>query len=263
MNSGLLGFASVAFVAAAFTLSTRTTDLTPNLRRRRGGGEEPSAAPEQTPTQTAPVPTIIHLVRLGQFKDPRRRVQEMYWESRREIARTLHETALPSETHREFAKRLNEKLNDAATPFSLLTLVFEVAEYSEHEMTEEDVSAAFTDMIQIAEKLNIPWKLGETWKDLRTECENKTNATLRQLGISAMEVRVIPEAVEVQLPWNLPKEKQTQAARALEDALEMQVHLIPVRFCDACKHKLEGTAVEMETCPECGRRLTTTPGPTS
>ena len=260
MNSGLVGFASIGLVAAVAMLSTRNIEPTPTQRAKRR--ERRQRALEQLHTETVPAPVTIHLARLGAFTDPRRRVQETYWESRRAIAEALHETALSSETHREFASRLKGKLGKATTPFSLLTLLFEVAAYSEHEITERDAQAALVNLILMAERLNISKKLEQTWSQFRTECEAKANETLDRLGISEAQVAIKPEAVTVQLPWDVSKEKREVVSKSLDTALRMPINLVPIRYCDSCKYKLEGSAVELETCPECGTRLTHEPNPT-
>ena len=150
MNSGLLSFASIGLVAAAVTLTTRTTEPTPKRRRRES--EEPAL--EQLAAETAPASVTIQLARLEAIKDPRTCVKETYWESRRAILQALNETTPPNETHREAANRLNPKLGEAATPFSLLTLMFELAEYSKHEITVRAAYDAIHYLTLIAQTLN-------------------------------------------------------------------------------------------------------------
>jgi hypothetical protein len=257
MNSGLLGFASIGLVAAVVTLSSRTIELTPASRSKRR--ERQQLALEQLGAETVPASVTIHLARLGALTDPRRCVQETYWESRRAIVEALNETT-PNETHREFATRLNGRLGEAATPFSLLTLLFEIAEYSEHEIAMDAARAATQYLTLIASALNVQLR-HETWPKFRLESETKAEETLHQLGISAVKVTITPETAHVQLPWYLSKETQAVASRTLEGTLRMPTSVVPVRFCDRCAYRLEGSAVELETCPNCGRRLIIEFGP--
>jgi hypothetical protein len=156
MNSGLFGFASIGLVAAVVAL------IRPAREKRRENGQRVRnayvatvLAIEQLEAKTVPAPVTINLARLRAFTDPRRCVQETYWESRRVIVEALNETTAPNETHREVASRLNIKLGEAATPFSLLTLLFEVAEYSQHEITSRAAYDAIHYLTQIAQTLNL------------------------------------------------------------------------------------------------------------
>jgi hypothetical protein len=253
MNSGLLGFASIGLAAAVVTLSTRTIELTPPSREKRRESEQ--LALEQLRAETVPTVTI-HPARLTAFTDPRRCVQETYWESRRAIAEVLNETTPANETHREFAGRLSRKLGEAATPFSLLTLLFEVAEYSEHEITAGSAQAAINYLDVIAQRLNIQMRRDETWTEFCREAEVKAEDKLGQAGISVVKVTITPEAATVEVPWHLSAEHQALATSTLEATLGMRINVLSVRFCDRCRYKIEGSAVELEICPQCGTRLT-------
>jgi hypothetical protein len=184
-------------------------------------------------------------------------VQETYWETRRLLIEVLHVEESPSETSREFAAKINPKLADAATPFSLLTLLFEVAEYSEHEISRQRADVAVNYAVLVAEALNVPVKRDETWQQFREEYETKTNEILHQLGISALGLTISATSVSVQIPWFLSDATQLLVSKALQEALRMPINLILVRFCDKCRYKLEGSAVKLGICPECGRRLET------
>jgi hypothetical protein len=253
MNSGLLGFASIGLVAAVVTLSTRTIELTPPSRKKRR--ESQQLALEQLRAETVPTVTI-HPARLTASTDPRRCVQETYWESRRAIAEALNETSPANETHREFAGRLSRRLGEAATPFSLLTLLFEVAEYSEHEITAGSAQAAINYLDVIAQRLNLQMRRDETWTEFCREAEVKAEDRLGQAGISVVKVTITPEAATVEVPWHLSAEHRALATSTLEATLGMRINVVPVRFCDRCRYKIEGSAVELEICPQCGIRLT-------
>jgi hypothetical protein len=253
MNSGLLGFASTGLATAVVTLSTRTIELTPPSRKKRRESEQ--LALEQLRAETVPTVTI-HLARLTAFTDPRRCVQETYWESRRAIAEALNETSPANETHREFAGRLSRKLGEAATPFSLLTLLFEVAEYSEHEITAGSAQAAINYLDVIAQRLNLQMRRNETWTEFCREAEVKAEDKLGEAGISVVKVTITPEAATVEVPWHLSAEHRASATSTLEATLGMRINVVPVRFCDRCRYKIEGSAVELQICPQCGTRLT-------
>jgi len=257
MNSGLIGFASIAFVASVVTLSTRTIQVSSPSRHRRKEDEQTLVEKLRAEAKTVPPSTTMHLARLKGLRDPRSCVQETYWEIRHVLVEVLHQEEQSSETPREFAAKINPKLADAATPFSLLTLLFEVAEYSEHEISWQRADVAVNYAVLVAEALNVPVKRDETWQQFREEYETKTNEILHQLGISALGIAISATSVSVQIPWFLSDATQLLVSKALQEALRMPINLILVRFCDKCRYKLEGSAVKLGICPECGRRLET------
>jgi hypothetical protein len=257
MNSGLIGFASIAFVASVVTLSTRTIQVSSPSRLRRKEDEQTLAEQLRAVGKTVPPSSIIHLARLKRLRDPRSCVQETYWETRRLLIEVLHVEESPSETSREFAAKITPRLADAATPFSLLTLLFEVAEYSEHEISRQRADVAVNYAVLVAEALNVPVKRDETWQQFREEYETKTNDLLHRLGISALGIAISARSVSVQIPWFLSDATQLLVSKALQEALRIPINLILVRFCDKCRYKLEGSAVKLGICPECGRRLET------
>jgi heterodisulfide reductase subunit B len=176
---------------------------------------------------------------------------------------TLNETSPANETHRELASRLNGKLGEAGTPFSLLTLLFEVAEYSEHEITIDTARTAIEHLTLIANTLKIQLRRDQTWAEFRTEMQTRAEKLLRQLGISPVKMTITPETAIVELPSYVSERSKTLAGRALEASLPMRVNFVLVGFCGRCGYRLEGSTVELENCPQCGRRLITQFGPNS
>jgi len=254
LNSGLIGFASIGFVAGAVTVSSTVQLIPPTKREREEAEEAAKPAPQSIPTIT---PVSLGLLRT--IQDPRRFVAASYWEARRVLGQAFGDIAPPSETPREFAARINPMLKEAGVAFSALTLSYEVAEYSQHEITRDHAQAALLSLGLIARELQVPVKRFQDWTEFRKECEAKVRQTLPTLGLSALNITVAPQRISIQHPWHLQhylsKEGQAKAIRALEDAVGIQVELIPVRFCDRCRYKLEGTAVELPSCPNCGRHF--------
>lgn len=191
LNSGLVGFGSIAFAVGAVTLYGRASELGSTLRRRR---REPEQVAVETPKpieEAAPrTPATIRLAELKTLLDDARTcVKETYWEIRRLVAAVLHDKGQLSETHREFETRIVNRLGNGATVFSLLTGLFEVAEYSHHAPSRRDGEQAINCAILVAEAINVDVKLG------------------------------------------------------------------PIRFCNRCGHKFEGTAVSTRICPRCGTKF--------
>jgi hypothetical protein len=258
MNTGLVGFASVALVASAVALSTQTIQMTPPPSRKRREDEQQIEVERlTTDTKTVPPAATIHPGRLKALLDPRICVQETYWETRLLLGQVLREEEQPSETPRELAVKLNPKLEqkNARLRFSLLTLLFEVAEYSQHAISREQADLAVNYAVQVAEAINVPVRQDETWQQFHDEYETKASDILHRLGISASDLTINPTSVSLQIPWSHPDATQQLLSKTLHESLRMPINLIPVRICDKCKYKLEGSAVKLGICPECGTKL--------
>jgi hypothetical protein len=257
MNTGLIGFGSVALVASVVVLSTQTIQMTPSPSRRRREDEQIEVERLEADTKTVPSAVTIHLGRLKALLDPRICVQETYWETRLLLVQALNEDEQPSETPSEFAAKLTPRLGDAASPFSLLTLLFEVAQYSQHAISRQQADVVVNNAVLVAESIQVPVKRDETWQRLRDEYETKTNDLLHRLGISAIALTIDATSVSVQIPWFHSDAIQQLLSKTLQESLRMPINLIPVRFCDNCRYKLEGSAIKLGICPACGRRLET------
>jgi hypothetical protein len=161
LNSAVVGLGvgvlvCVGLMISRTSLRTEQKSETVIIPPRRRETEE---APEQQKIAaeiSVPRVAALRLSDLRSIEDARVRVRESYWAVRRIFAKVLGEPGRLSETHREFERRTSPRLSGAAAqPFSGLTRLFEMAEYSQHAPTDQDANAAVNFAILVSEALNV------------------------------------------------------------------------------------------------------------
>jgi hypothetical protein len=129
------------------------TIIVPPKRRET---EEIPEEPQSTVEVRAPPGLVLRVADLRALKDARSCVRETYWSVRQILAATLREPGRLSETHREFERRVVQRLGQGvANTFSALSQLFELAEYSQHPLSTQDANAAINDAILVSEELNV------------------------------------------------------------------------------------------------------------
>jgi len=88
--------------------------------------------------------------------------------------------------------------------------------------------------------------------------DKKTVATnvLRRYGVHVVNVTVVGRSKAiVEVPWHLSWQLRRQLVDILENALQIRVAFVAVRFCDGCGGKLVGPTADALQCPLCERRF--------
>jgi hypothetical protein len=149
-----LGFGSI--VLAAVILSGSSLDLR-LLRRPTKKSQVAEAEPHEAEAKEEAA-TVFRLDYLKRLEDARGCVRETYWETRNVLAVSLQDGGTRSETHREYEIRIRGRLADAASSFSVLTGLFELAEYSQRSLSRVEADEAINHAVLIAEGMNVEVK---------------------------------------------------------------------------------------------------------
>lgn len=263
LNSVILGSGFFTLAAAIVMLSREPVERRSELLRRRKLGEQVTLE-RLTPGGERPLATAtMHLVRLRKLRDPGLCVKATYWEVRRLISITLHESGHVSETPREFSSQLNSRLWDPAhtllrlslSPFfSTLTFQFEFAEYSPRPIPQTEAEKNIDSAVLMAEALGAKVDFDE-WQNFVEKSRTAAAEVLQGFGIPISGIMIDPQMATVEIPWHTPEETRIQLNHALEVALGMPAGSVPVRYCDRCTYKMKGAEVEKPICPRCARKF--------
>jgi hypothetical protein len=152
-----------AIVFAATVLSGRSLDLRAVFRRpdESEESEGTETEPEKTKAkeEAASASVEFRLDYLKGLDDARTCLKETYWETRRVLVTLLKDTVGQSETHREYEMRISGRLApDAVKPFSTMTRLFELAEYSQHPLSCIEADMSINIGVLIAETMNVEIK---------------------------------------------------------------------------------------------------------
>jgi hypothetical protein len=88
------------------------------------------------------------------FAEPRAFVNMAYWEIRRMLAEVLDVRGELSETPREYQARVADRVRVAASSLLALTMLFELAEYSQHDVSRLEAEEAAKHAFELFEAMN-------------------------------------------------------------------------------------------------------------
>jgi hypothetical protein len=262
LNSGVIGLGVSVLAAAVVTISRGTFQRLSTTRRRKYGDQttlmELELTDEISPTYT------LYLVRLRRLHDPRVCVRETYWEVRRLLSITLREGGKSAETHREFEARVESTLLDywvssrigyVSSAFHMLTLQFEVAEYSPRIVLDIEANDAIKCAILVAEGLNARVEYGKDWRRFVGASKKAAVEVLRKRGLTPTGISIDPQKAIVEIPWYIGNEKRSELNSALELALHIPTESLQIRLCDRCGFKMKGGEISKHICPRCGSKF--------
>ena len=166
LNSVVIGLATGATVFAALVFSGSSIDPRRMMRRRavgrkqletemvtvdRSGVKERAAlAPRMFPLSDFKLELNLEL----KFAEPRAFVNMAYWEIRRMLAEVLDVRGDMSETPREYQARVADRVRVAAPSLLELTKLFELAEYSQHDVSRLEAEEAAKLAFELVEAMN-------------------------------------------------------------------------------------------------------------
>jgi len=166
LNSVVIGLATGATVFAALVFSGSSIDPRRMMRRRAVGRkqlETEMVTVDQSGVKerAALAPRMFLLsdfkLELGlelKFAEPRAFVNMAYWEIRRMLAEVLDVRGDLSETPREYQARVADRVRVAAPSLVALTKLFELAEYSQHDVSRLEAEEAAKHAFQLLEAMN-------------------------------------------------------------------------------------------------------------
>jgi hypothetical protein len=170
LNSAVTGLAIGATIFAVLVFSGTSIDARwilrrrAALRRRLETGTITFEKPEVKEGAVAPPETLslsdfkVELQLGLKIEEPRSFVRTVYWEIRSRLGEVLGARGEASETPREYAARVAEKLGIAASSLSALTMLFELAEYSQHTISRLEAQEGMNHAFRVAEEMNARMK---------------------------------------------------------------------------------------------------------
>jgi len=159
LNSAMIGLGIGAITSVGVMLSGRSLELRSILegraaRKRRRETEAVAVEKPKAQGEGVSLPAVIcSLDSLRKIEEASVCVIETYWAVRRVLGEVLHDPGRLSETHREYETRVITSLADGAFPFSALTHLFEVAEYSQHTLSRLEAEEGINYAILVAEAM--------------------------------------------------------------------------------------------------------------
>jgi hypothetical protein len=166
LNSAVIGLSMGATVFAALVFSGSSVDLRRTIRRRTVGRELPKPGmttvsepgiKERAARASAMFPLSDLKLELGlelKFAAPREFIETAYWEIRRMLAEVLDTKVELSETPREYQARVADRVGEPASSLLALTQLFELAEYSQHEIPPSEAEEAAKHAFELVEAMN-------------------------------------------------------------------------------------------------------------
>jgi hypothetical protein len=166
LNSVVIGLATGATVFAALVFSGSSIDPRRMMRRRAVGRkqlETEMATVDQSEVKerAALAPRMFPLsdfkLELGlelNFAEPRAFVNTVYWEIRRMLTEVLDIRGELSETPREYQASVADRVGVAASSLLALTKLFELAEYSQHDVSRLEAEEAAKHAFQLLQSMN-------------------------------------------------------------------------------------------------------------
>jgi len=166
LNSAVIGLSIGATVFAALVFSGSSIDLRRMIRRRTVGRELPEPGmttvrepgiKEREVRASAMFPLSDLKLELGlelKFAAPRAFIDTAYWEIRRMLAEVLDTREELSETPREYHARVADRVGAPASSLLALTQLFELAEYSQHEISRLEAEEAAKHAFELVEAMN-------------------------------------------------------------------------------------------------------------
>jgi hypothetical protein len=166
LNSVVIGLATGAMVFAALVFSGSSTDPRRMMRRRAVGRKlletemvtvDESGVKERAALAPRMFPLSDFKLELGlelKFAEPRAFVNMAYWEIRRMLAEVLNIRGELSETPREYQARVADRVRVAAPSLLTLTKLFELAEYSQHDVSRLEAEEAAKLAFELVEAMN-------------------------------------------------------------------------------------------------------------
>jgi len=166
LNSVVIGLATGATVFAALVFSGSSIDPRRMMRRRAVGRKQletemvtvdESEVKERASPAGAVFPFSDFKLELDlelKFEEPRAFVSTVYWEIRRMLAEVLDIRGELSETPREYQARVTDRVRVAAPSLLALTKLFELVEYSQHDVSRLEAEQAAKHAFQLLEAMN-------------------------------------------------------------------------------------------------------------
>jgi hypothetical protein len=166
LNSVMIGLATGATVFAALLFSGSSIDPRRMMRLRAVGRKQlgtemvtvdRSGVKERAALAPRMFPVSDFKLELGlelKFAEPRAFVNMAYWEIRRMLAEVLDVTGELSETPREYQARVADRVGVAASSLLALTQLFELAEYSQHDVSRSEAEEAAKLAFELVEAMN-------------------------------------------------------------------------------------------------------------
>jgi hypothetical protein len=166
LNSVVIGLATGATVFAALVFSGSSIDPRRMMRRRATGQELletqiATAGESEVKERAGPAPAMFPLSDFKleldlelKFAEPRAFVNTVYWEIRRMLADVLDIRGELSETPREYQARVADRVRLAAPSLLALTKLFELAEYSQHDVSRLEAEEAAKHAFQLLQAMN-------------------------------------------------------------------------------------------------------------
>ena len=165
LNSVVIGLATGAMVFAALVFSGSSTDPRRMMRRRAVGRKlletemvtvDESGVKERAALAPRMFPLSDFKLELGlelKFAEPRAFVNMAYWEIRRMLAEVLDVRGELSETPREYQASVADRVGVAASSLLALTKLFELAEYSQHDVSRLEAEEAAKHAFELVEAM--------------------------------------------------------------------------------------------------------------
>jgi len=166
LNSVVISLAVGAGIFAVLVFSGRPIDPRSTLLRRarprrRAGTETTVVETPAVEERAAAAPSLSSLSDFKlelelelKFDDPRAFVKIAYQETTRMLSQVLGVRRGPSETPREYAVRVLDRLGVAASSLSAITQLFELAEYSQHAISRSEAEEGRNHAFRVAEELD-------------------------------------------------------------------------------------------------------------
>ncbi len=160
LHVAIIGSAIGAISFVALMLSGKTIELRSGSAKRplpKKKEESDTLAFEELEAEDESSSVASRLDKLRTL-EPRNCVKETYWETRRVLRRTVPQKGPVSETHREYESRASGKLSFGASSFSALTKLFELAEYSQHSISQDDAREGIRRALVVTQALSTETK---------------------------------------------------------------------------------------------------------
>jgi hypothetical protein len=166
LNSIVFSLAVGAGIFSVLVFSERSIDprfilLRRAGSRRRAGTETVVVETPAVEERAVAAPSLsslsdfkLELELQLKFDDPRAFVKIAYQETTRMLSQVLGVRGDPSETPREYAVRVLDRLGVAASSLSAITQLFELAEYSQHAISRSEAEEGRNHAFRVAEELN-------------------------------------------------------------------------------------------------------------